>query len=170
MNENINLTEILQDCPKGWGFWSKIHGEVTFHKITPYHKTFPIEVICSDGLICGITENGRALYGYYEGECILVPSKDQQDWSKFYAPWYKKGMFDPKTLKPFDKVLCRRDNFSIWQCNLFSHIHPDYKDLDYPVHCMSNTFMRCIPYNDETKHLVGTRDKAPKHYEYWEDL
>ena len=169
MNENVNLKEILKDCPKGWGFWSKVHGEVTFRKINPCTNTYPIEVFSSEGIQCVFTENGRALY-IHEGECILVPSKDQQDWSKFYAPWYKEKKFDPKTLKPFDKVLCRRDNFSIWQCNLFSHIHPDYKDMDYPVHCMSNTFMHCIPYNDETKHLVGTKDKAPKHYEYWEDL
>lgn len=81
----------------------------------------------------------------------------------------KKEKFDPKTLKPFDRVLCQHDNNSIWQCNLFSHIHEDYKNLDYPVHCMSNTFMYCIPYNDETKHLVGTTEEAPEFYKYWED-
>ena len=26
-----------------------------------------------------------------------------------------------------------------------------------------------IPYNDETKHLVGTTDEAPEFYRYWED-
>ena len=26
-----------------------------------------------------------------------------------------------------------------------------------------------IPYNDETKHLVGTTDEAPEYYRYWED-
>ena len=25
-----------------------------------------------------------------------------------------------------------------------------------------------IPYNDETKHLVGTTDEAPEYYRYWE--
>ena len=27
----------------------------------------------------------------------------------------------------------------------------------------------CIPYNDETKHLVGTTDEAHEYYRYWED-
>ena len=100
---------------------------------------------------------------------MLYPSKDQRDWSKFTAPWDKKEKFDPKTLQPFDRVLCQHDNYSIWQCNLFSHIHADYKNLDYPVHCMSNTFMYCIPYNDDTKHLIGTTDEAPEYYRYWEE-
>ena len=26
----------------------------------------------------------------------------------------------------------------------------------------------CIPYNDETKHLVGTHDEVPEFYKYWE--
>ena len=32
MNENIDLTKILKDCPKGWKFWSPIFGEVEFEK------------------------------------------------------------------------------------------------------------------------------------------
>ena len=28
---------------------------------------------------------------------------------------------------------------------------------------------KVIPYNDETKHLVGTTDEAPEFYKYWED-
>ena len=30
MNENIDLTKILKDCPKGWKFYSSIFGEVKF--------------------------------------------------------------------------------------------------------------------------------------------
>ena len=33
MNENINLTEILKDCPIGWEFYSSIYGNVTFCRI-----------------------------------------------------------------------------------------------------------------------------------------
>ena len=32
MNENIDLTKILKDCPKGWKFWSPIFGEVEFER------------------------------------------------------------------------------------------------------------------------------------------
>lgn len=167
MNENVNLKEILKDCPKGWGFWSKVHGEVTFRKINPCTNTYPIEVFSSEGIQCVFTENGRAL-SIHEGECILVPSKDQQDWSKFTAPWYKKEKFDPKTLQPFDRVIVRNIQNNIWHVQLFSHI--EEKHTQYPFFCLCDSYAYCIPYNDETKHLVGTRDKAPKHYEYWEDL
>ena len=72
MNENIDLTKILKDCPKGWKFCSPIFGEVEFEKI-------------------------------------------------------------------------------------FEHMG------------IGGTYRCCIPYNEETKHLVGTTDEAPEYYRYWED-
>ena len=33
MNENIDLTKILKNCPKGWKFYSPLFGEVDFQKI-----------------------------------------------------------------------------------------------------------------------------------------
>ena len=33
MNENIDLTKILRDCPEGWPFYSSTVGRVTFVKI-----------------------------------------------------------------------------------------------------------------------------------------
>ena len=33
MNENIDLTKILKDCPKGWKFYSSVFGEVEFKTI-----------------------------------------------------------------------------------------------------------------------------------------
>ena len=33
MNENIDLTKILKDCPKGWKFYSSIFGDVIFKGI-----------------------------------------------------------------------------------------------------------------------------------------
>ena len=30
MNENIDLTKILKDCPKGWKLYSSVYGEVKF--------------------------------------------------------------------------------------------------------------------------------------------
>ena len=101
-----------------------------------------------------------------DGECTLFPSKDQRDWSKFSAPWYKKDKFDPKTLQPFDKVLVRDLNGHIWVCDLFSYIK---ECTQFPYKCMASYYKCCIPYNDETKHLLGTTDEAPKYYRYWEE-
>ena len=33
MNDNIDLTKILKDCPIGWDFYSSIYGYVTFCRI-----------------------------------------------------------------------------------------------------------------------------------------
>ena len=33
MNENIDLTKILKDCPKGWKFHSSIYGKVCFEEM-----------------------------------------------------------------------------------------------------------------------------------------
>ena len=71
--------------------------------------------------------------------------------------------FDPKTLQPFDKVLVRNFPVSIWQCGIFSHKHFD----QYFVY--NDTYKFCIPYNNDTKHLIGTTDEAPEYYRYWED-
>ena len=79
--------------------------------------------------------------------------------------WYQptKKRFDPKTLKPFDKVLVRNFTVSIWQCGIFSHQH------FHQYFVYNDTYKFCIPYNEETKHLVGTTDEAPKYYRYWEE-
>ena len=97
---------------------------------------------------------------------MLYPSREQRDWSKFKAPWYKKEKFDPKTLKPFDRVLVRDDNKDKWFCEFFSH---KLGANIFRYICISGGYKQCIPYNDDTKHLVGTKDEAPEYYRYWED-
>ena len=165
MNENIDLTKILKDCPKGWKFYSTLYGEVEFEKIKK-ESEYPIVIITKHGNNSDIKSDGRYYGEYDDGECTLFPSKDQRDWSKFSAPWYKKDKFDPKTLQPFDKVLVRDLNGHIWVCDLFSYIK---ECTQFPYKCMTSYYKCCIPYNDETKHLLGTTDEAPKYYRYWED-
>ena len=165
MNENIDLTKILKNCPKGWEFYSSVLGEVEFGGIFDNEKQANPIVVKVDklGHATGFTKEGFYLKG--KGECTLFPSKDQRDWSKFTAPWYKKEKFDPKTLKPFDKVLIR-DRAEVWDCELFSYMRENHPR---PFVTISSYYMYCIPYNDDTKHLVGTKNEAPEYYKYWED-
>ena len=165
MNENIDLTKVLKDCPKGWKFWSPIFGEIEFCSIAE-NVNYPIVLSCRKGTIW-FSKEGIFDIENEGAECVLFPSKEQRDWSKFTAPWYKKERFNPKTLKPFDKVLVKDITEDKWECNIFSHI---YDDLSiYPYGCVKSGFKRFIPYNDDTKHLVGTNDEAPEFYRYWED-
>lgn len=165
MNENIDLTKILKDCPKGWKFYSTLYGEVEFDKIKK-ESEYPIVIITKHGNNSDIKSDGRYYGEYDDGECTLFPSKDQRDWGKFSAPWYKKDRFDPKTLNPFDRVLGRDRIGRTWKCNLFSYIT---ENEPYPYECVENCYEHCIPYNDDTKHLVGTTDEPPEYYRFWEE-
>ena len=164
MNENINLCEILKCCPKGWEFYSSIHGWIYFEGLNTGDK-YPVVISYKNGKLESFGADGR-LFLDYAGECVLFPSKDQRDWSKFTAPWYKKEKFDPKSLQPFDKVLVRDDESCKWRVNFYSH---EGESMAYPFRCIGKTYTYCIPYNDETKHLVGTTDEAPEYYRYWEE-
>lgn len=92
MNNNIDLTKILKDCPKGWKFYTPVWGEVTFIEIKKNKDClFPICIYTNTSNSCtNLTKDGRYLINRTGTECILFPSKDQRDWSKFTAPWYNK--------------------------------------------------------------------------------
>ena len=168
MNENIDLTKILKNCPKGWKFYSSIYGEVEFSTIIK-DDTYPIIFIAKYNSSISVMSNGRHVE-LFDGECTLFPSKDQRDWSKFIAPWYKKEKFDPKTLKAFDKVLAASMADGRWVCDFFSHIGESIRDSGrLYVGTGFGAYDRMIPYNDDTKYLVGTTEEAPDFYKYWED-
>ena len=167
MNENIDLTKILKNCPKGWEFYSSNVGNVRFVGLKLEDPDYPIIVRVVGRREFSYTKEGWYWRDYPDAECVLFPSKDQRDWSKFSAPWYKKEKFDPKTLQPFDKVLVKCNNSESWKVQLFSHIIEDDKICPYV--CISYNYKYCIPYNNDTKHLVGTNEEAPEYYIYWED-
>lgn len=168
MNENIDLTKILKDCPKGFKLYSPLFGEIVFEGIKGISGgVYPIAISYNGGEAqVSFTKEGF----YYDKpgiECLLFPSKEQRNWSKFTAPWYKKNKFDPKTLKPFDKVLARDYLHGKWTCGFFSHIV--IFDNTYMYNIGEILYKMCIPYNEETKHLVGTTGEAPEFYRYWEE-
>lgn len=69
----------------------------------------------------------------------------------------KKQIVDlkPKVeLKPFDKVLSRRCSEDYWVLNFYSH-KTDY----YHICIDGSSNLYCIPYNEETAHLLGTTDE-----------
>ena len=172
MNENLDLTKILDGCPLYTTFYSTIYGDVSFAGISKDSSCFhPIELIgCTKPIkLCTniyLTKEGKMEYNY-EGECTLFPSKEQRDWSKFVRFWDKPKVkkFDVHTLQPFDKVLVRDGLLSEWTCTLFSHI---INNLPFPVYCSGGYFRYCIPYNEDTKHLVGTKENCPEYYKWWE--
>ena len=167
MNENLNLAKILKDCPKGTKLYSTIYGDVELVRVYLDDDTYPIEIKIGEGsdMICDTTNDGRLLDDF-PGECTLFPSKDERDWSKFKVK-SNKPKFDPKTLKPYDKVLVRDGDLGNWKNVFFSYIIE--RETCYPYLCLYDHYKYCIPYNDDTKHLVGTAEEAPEFYRYWEE-
>lgn len=234
-NEELNLVELLKDCPKGTKLYSPMFGYVFLSAV----KTNKIEITIQDDdkvkNTTSVKVNGYFNSNFSDGECMLFPSKDQRDWNVWKAeqkkkhqyqvgdyitlsknqlsayfdkiidsdfgvfkiigknetqftahyvdaetiqpicigidfletiPFCKVDKFDPKWLKPFDKVLCRHLDKDKWKAHFFSHIDTD--DREYPFYA-TFAYRYCIPYNLETKHLVGTTEKAPEFYINWEE-
>ena len=169
MNENIDLTKILEGCPEGTEFYHVGYGRVWFVGID-LNSNYPIKLSLhnNDCIHVAVSVKGT-LNISYNGECLLVPSKEQRDWSKFERFWDKPKVekFDPKTLQPFDKVLVKDYETDIWTACLYSHTA---NNLDDGWFVCDNTYWHyIIPYNDDTKHLIGTRKDCPKYYKWWEE-
>ena len=163
MNENLNLCEILKDCPTGTKLWSPVWGNMTLIQINDV-SLYPI-VLSADGFNNVSLHSDGRMYGVKESECILFPSKEQRDWSKFKTP--VKG-FNPEEFKPFDKVLVRDFLSDNWMADFFEKFE-ESNDAYYNVTCVTSHWIQCIPYNEETKHLLGTRDDCPEYYKWWKE-
>lgn len=86
MNKNLNLVEILKNCPIGTKFYSSYLGKnVIFIEI--YDNHIKCEYSSQiDSLNCSIQfrKDGSLYPG---GDCMLFPSKEQRDWSKWQNPF-----------------------------------------------------------------------------------
>ena len=164
--QELNLCEILKYCPDGETFWSPMLGDVKFYGIELNRKL--VNVILENGETWNINADGTITFGgtTTSPEIMLYPSREQRDWTKVKYE-KKKERFDPKTLKPFDRVLARDRHNGKWCCGIFSNIDDNDEYSKYIT--ISYSWKYCIPYNDDTKHLVGTKDEAPEYYRYWEE-
>lgn len=104
MEIKINITTILKNKPKGTKLYSTVHGKCTLEAITD--EIFKINFCTSK---FGLTQSGECTlikFGnmYDGGECIIFPSKEMRDWSKFQ--WEKGDVLisnDGGTEVIFDK-------------------------------------------------------------------
>lgn len=103
----------------------------------------------------------------YNGNIRLATDSEKQ---QLFSALEKKGKrWNPDTkqiedlpkkyeLKPFDKVLVRDFGDEEWKADFFSH-NRFANDSYYRFSCVGNKWRHCIPYNEETKHLLGTTDE-----------
>ena len=157
MNENINLCEILKDCPKDTKLYCTFLGDVLFSKIKN-NKIF-VHIRCVE-------------YYFYsdgtfnpEGECVIFPSREQRDWSKFKVPVKK---FNPKDFKPFDKVLVRCRKATCWEATFFRCLIIQ-SVIGGIIDTSTISWPQCIPYNKDTSHLANTSKDCPDYYKWWDE-
>lgn len=160
MNENLNLCEILKDCPKGTKLWSPFLGEVELSSCDNTNSLVTVYRIYSKFIFYSDGTYDR------NGECMLFPSKEQRDWSKFKVPVER---FNPEEFQPFDKILVRDGNGLVWTPSLFDRILKEPTDEGSVVELIGEKIWKmCIPYNNKTKHLLRTTNDCLEYYKWWE--
>ena len=111
METKLNIAEILRDKPQGTKLYSSACGKCVLKEADD--KSFKISFYSSK---FGFMTDGEGTFGkngnlYDDGECIIFPSKEMRDWSKFA---WKKG-----------DVLVSNDNtteviFNGWKDNTYT--------------------------------------------------
>lgn len=141
----MNIAEILKKFPKGTKLYSPIYGKIELVDVED-NELYSITCVTQKGNYKTFTSEGKIFNDYTDSECVLFPSKEQRDWSKF-------GLTDHEAkhqFKPFDKVLVRDYNDNEWNCDFFSNM-----DEHGYYNCINSWWRQCIPY-DGNEHLLGT--------------
>lgn len=146
-NKERNLAKIIAIYNDGdilLGFNSYAYLNVSLEKLN----------FCSEVLACGRTPR---LASEEENQQLFdALAKEGKRWNpdtKLFEDLPKKCEF-----KPFQKVLAKFDEDCEWVPDFFYHY--DKSDSEMPYVCIANgRAIECIPYNEETKHLLGTTDE-----------
>jgi len=139
-------------CVEGYGNTFK-NGKLALQEEVPYYsKTWtmtlqPATKEQRDLLFAKMREAG---YEWDAGKKELRKIQPHYDIANFYA-----GM----------PVLVRADYACRWDYSVFSRITGN-EDWKFAV-CNGVSFTQCIPFNDDTKHLLGTTDMCDEMYINW---
>lgn len=143
--------------------WDKYSAIAIFWKYSNFEKGFDSHVFFN--IKKKIIEYN--IHGHTLQDKILRLATDSEKQQLFSAlekegkAWddKKKQIVDLKPeceFKPFDKVLGRNEKSNVWEADFFSNYR---EKSQYPFHCVGFNRKYCIPYNEETSHLLGTNDE-----------
>lgn len=142
--------------------WDKYSAIAIFWKYSNFEKGFDSHVFFN--IKKKIIEYN--IHGHTLQDKILRLATDSEKQQLFSAlekegkAWddKKKQIVDLKPeceFKPFDKVLGRNEKGDVWEADFFSNYR---EKSQYPFQCIGFNRKYCIPYNEETAHLLGTTD------------
>jgi hypothetical protein len=98
-------------------------------------------------------------YGLCDGHILYFKEEDQYE---LYP--YK---FDITTLVPFEsKVLVRDCDQYEWEGEIFTRYAKSFNNSNF-VTLGGESWKQCIPYNDDTKHLLGKTDDCDEYFKNW---
>ena len=154
----INVAEILKQVPAGTKLWSNLLGEVEFVNVTVDDLIRVQKKVYSFAFY----KDGRYIQ-YDDSECTLWLSKDHRAWDDeaLSILGIEKKPEASFGLQPFDKVLVKDSCDEKWCIDIFSNME---NNPPYIYKCIFCKWEYCIPYNDETKHLLGTNQEPPEKY------
>lgn len=157
----VNIAEKLKNCEIGVKLYSPAYGEVEFKKVDMAYQHIHCDFwnAYDEGYTWVMFNRDGTIVGSANAEIMLWPSRNNRDWNTFVAP--KEKVSDDQKFKPFDKVLVRNSDIGVWSISLFSHYGSDGSPI-----CMREKYEECIPYNDDTKYLLGTRLDCPFKFNY----
>ena len=132
------VADYLKNTPKGTKLYSPICGECTL--VTVSNNRI---VVMDHRNVCRSFDP----YGLIDvnGECLLFPSKEVRDWNNYQVP---------HDFKPFDKVVVKDDE-CVWHIDFFEIY---LSSEEFPYVCINHVWQYCLPFNEETAKLIGTKD------------
>lgn len=154
MNENINISEILKDAPKGTKLWSIIHGPIKLKEVIG-------DIICqtdrlNNNTVLHFDEEGHWNYEtdgqrcYFSESVVLFPSRNYLGWKDFKVPWMHKNFeLGQKILVPYSNGTIYK-----WRLTFYSHYDESSK------HHMTTDAM-CFP-DEEVIAYKGNENKLGK--------
>lgn len=108
---------------------------------------------------------------YDKNRYVVCDKPNNYNYLSFFAQdnfnLIRKTKFDTSTLVPFDsRVLVRDNDYDVWRGAFWSHLRQK-ADIKYDT--IRGVYRQCIPYNDDTKHLLGTTNDCDEYYKTWEE-
>ena len=138
---------------RNWNVWKEEQNKKKLNTIkegdygiTPYKEIYRVKHIKDSDYCLAIRVNNGITCNY--------PIKDLTKINKYPVEHFQ----------PFDRVLVRNKDNYIWNIQCFERLT---KTPEYKFYCICSSYVQCIPYNEETKHLLGTTEKAPEFYINW---
>lgn len=115
-------------------------------------------------LIIGITDTHYTIEEVEAKFKYAEPIDNDKNWELV------TNKFDINTLKPFEsRVLVRNSDNGFWQPTFWGVYEAEKaNEHHYRNYLTTKGFFRhCIPYNDDTKHLIGTTNDCDNYYKNW---